>query len=133
MLEKKKERRDVLFVTLALLPTDADDDELVAPCTLHLVYRILHDAFSLQGFSAGDTLYVDLHALHCCFHVQNYVTKWHAGISQLCSAHYHLSFPFKVITSFLDCLPASVPFQVLHCQVLKEIDTIHFDDIVTTL
>jgi hypothetical protein len=117
-------------IVLALLPTNADDNEPVAPHTSCLVYSIFWDAFGLWRLSAGNTLYANLCALHCGSRVQNYVTKWHAGIFQLFSARYHPSFP-EVITSFLDRLPALVPYQVLYCQVLKEIDMIYFNDIAT--
>jgi hypothetical protein len=69
-------------------------------------------------------------ALHCGPHVQEYVTKWRAGVSRLWLAWYHLSIP-EVIMSFLEHLPASVLYQVLHCQILKDIDSIQFDDIAT--
>lgn len=68
-------------VVLVLLPTDADDNELIALCTSCLVYGILQDAFGLWGVLAGKTLYADLHALHCGSCVQDYVTKWCTGIS----------------------------------------------------
>jgi hypothetical protein len=72
-------------VVLALLPYD-DNNDPVTPCTSHLIYGVLQDAYRLQGFSASSSLYAELHALHCGSCVQEYITKLQAGVACLCSA-----------------------------------------------
>ena len=58
--------------------------------------------------------------------------KWHAGISQLHSAHYPLVFR-EVIEYFLSRLLSSVLFQMLCHNTMREIDNVRDDDVSTFL
>jgi len=64
--------------------------------------------------------------------VQEYVTRWRGGISQLRTARYPLSFQ-DVIETFLDRLPTSIPYQFLRLKVMDNIDNIDVDDISSFL
>ena len=82
----------------------------------------------LRGYVAGSALYSDLRGLLCGSRVQEFITKWRSGVSQLRSAHYPLIIR-EVIELFLERLPTSVPFQILRHKVMERIDFIRDDDI----
>ena len=98
------------------------------PRSVRAIYEVLCSTYHLRGYTSGSALYSKLRALTCGPHVQDFVTKWHAGISQLRSAHYPLMFQ-EVIKCFLSKLPASVPFQMLWHSTMKEIDNVRDDDV----
>lgn len=69
-------------------------------------------------------------SLPCGSCVQDFATKWCAGISQLCAAHYPLVI-HEVIEAILIKLPASIPFQMLQCETMHGIDSIGDNNIMT--
>ena len=116
--------------TRSLLPYDDGDSGL--PRSARAVYEVLCDSYHLRGYTSGSALYHELRALTCGPRVQDFVTKWRAGISQLRSARYPLVFR-EVIEYFLSKLPTSVPFQMLRHNTMKEIDNVRDDDVSTFL
>ena len=68
--------------------------------------------------------------MSCGSRIQDYVTKWHAGISQLRAAHYPLIIR-EVIQAFLVKLPTSIPFQMLRRETMRQIDSIRNDNIMS--
>ena len=76
--------------TRSLLPYD--DGDSGTPRCARAIYDVLCSAYHLRGYTSGSTLYSELRALSCGSRVQDYVTKWHAGVSQLRSARYPLVF-----------------------------------------
>ena len=115
-------------VTRSLLPYDDGDSS--SPRTARTIYYTLCEAYHIRGFSSGSALYNELRSLPCGSRVQDYVTKWRAGISQLRGAHYPLIIR-EVIQAFLVKLPASIPFQMLRHETMRKIDTIHDDDVMS--
>jgi len=113
-------------VVRSLLPYD--DNDPVSPRTSRLIYETLQDAYGLRGYASGSALYSDLRTLTCGSRVQEFVTRWRSGISQLRSARYPLVLR-EVIELFLERLPNSVPFQVLRHKVMERIDQIRDDDV----
>ena len=116
--------------TRSLLPYDDGDSGM--PRCARAIYDVLCNTYHLRGYTSGSALYSELRALSCGPRVQDYVTKWRAGVSQLRSARYPLVFR-EVIESFLSKLPASVPFQMLRHNTMKGIDNVRDDDVGTFL
>jgi hypothetical protein len=114
-------------VTRSLLPYD--DGDPTSPSCARLIYNTLCKAYHIRGFTSGSALYAELWSLSCGSRVQKFVTKWCAGVSKLCAAHYPLII-HEVIKAFLIELPASVPFQMLHRETMRQIDSVHNDDIM---
>ena len=110
----------------ALLPSD--DDHSATPRTARDLYRTVRSTYSLRGHTSSSALYTELRALTCGSRVQEYVMRWRAGISQLCTACYPLSFR-DVIETFLEHLPSSIPYQFLRLKTMDDIDNIDVDDI----
>jgi hypothetical protein len=110
----------------SLLPFDDSDPN--QPRTSRIIYDILRESYSLRGYASGSALYSDLRALSCGSRIQEYVTKWRSGVSQLRSARYPLIVR-EMIELFLDRLPTSVPFQILRHKIMERIDYIRDDDI----
>ena len=75
-------------VTHSLLPYD--DGDPTSPHCACLIYNTLCEAYHIRGFTSGSALYAELWSLSCGSRVQEFVTKWCAGVSQLCTAHYPL-------------------------------------------
>ena len=94
----------------AILPSD-DDDAVATPRMSRMIYTVLRKSYSVHGHASGSALYTELRNLHCGSRVQEFVTKWRGGISQLCSAHHPFSIR-DVIEAFLDRLPTFVPYQI---------------------
>ena len=113
-------------VVRSLLPYDDSDPN--NPRTSRIIYDILRETYGLRGYVGGSTLYADLRALSCGSRIQEFVTKWRSGVSQLRSARYPLVIR-EVIEFFLERLPTSVPFQILRHKVMERIDLISDDDI----
>jgi hypothetical protein len=82
-----------------------------------MIYDTLCEAYHIRGFSSGSALYNELCSLPCGSRVQDYVTKWRAGVSQLRAARYPLIIR-EVIQAFLVKLPASIPFQMLRRETM---------------
>ena len=76
--------------TRSLLPYDDGDSGM--PRCARAIYDVLCSAYHLRGYTSGSALYSELRALSCGSRVQDYVTKWRAGVSQLRSARYPLVF-----------------------------------------
>ena len=86
----------------SLLPYD-DGDSGMPRCAC-AVYEVLCSTYHLRGYTSGSALHSELHALTCGPRVQDFVTKWRAGISQLRSARSPLVFR-EVIEYFLPDFP----------------------------
>ena len=114
---------------LTILPFEDDDDSLT-PRTARTVYEILRKLYSVHNHTSSSALYSELCNLQCGGRVLEYVTKWRAGISQLRAARFVISFPM-VIERFLDRLPTSVPYDILHFHTMKTINDVPFDDMST--
>ena len=114
----------------SLLPFD--DSDPTQPRTSRVIYDILRETYSLRGYASGSALYSELRALPCGSRIQEFVTKWRSGVSQLRSARYPLIVR-EIIELFLERLPTSVPFQILRHKVMERIDTIRDDDITEFL
>ena len=110
----------------AILPSDDDDDD--TPRTSRTIYTVLRKSYSVHGHASGSALYAELRNLQCGSRVQEYVTRWRGGISQLRSAHHPFSIR-DVIEVFLDRLPTSVPFQILRFKYMSQIDDVLTTDI----
>jgi hypothetical protein len=111
----------------AILPSD-DDDDVTAPRTSRMVYAILRRTYSVHGHASGSALYTELRSLLCGSRVQEYVTKWRGGVSQLRSARHHFSI-CDVIEAFLDTLPTSIPYQILRFKYMDQIDSVLITDV----
>ena len=112
--------------TRSLLPYDDGDSGM--PRSARAIYEVLCNVYHLRGYTSGSALYSELRALSCGAWVQDFVTKWRAGISQLRSARYPLVFR-EVIEYFLSKLPGSVPFQMLRHNTMRDIDRVRDDDV----
>jgi hypothetical protein len=73
-------------VVRSLLPYDDSDPD--NPRTSRIIYDILRETYGLRGYVAGSALYTELRALSCGSRIQEFVTKWRSGVSQLRSARY---------------------------------------------
>ena len=111
----------------AILPSD-DDDDVATPRTSRTIYMILRKSYSVHGHASGSALYTELRNLQCGSRVQEFVTRWRGGISQLRSARHPFSVR-DVIESFLDRLPASVPYQILRFKYMNQIDDVPVNDV----
>ena len=78
-------------ITRSLLPYDDGDSS--SPRCARTIYDTLREAYHIRGFSSGSALYNELCSLPCGSHVQDYVTKWRAGVSQLRAARYPPYYP----------------------------------------
>jgi hypothetical protein len=77
----------------------------------------------------SSALYSELCNLQCGARVLEYVTKWRAGtITQLRAAKFVVSF-HMVIQRLLDCLPSSVPYDILHFRTIENINNIPVDNV----
>ena len=114
-------------IVRAILPSD-DDDDTTAPRTSRMVYTVLRKTYSVHGHASGSALYTELRNLLCGSRVQEYVTKWRGGVSQLRSARHHFSVR-DVIEAFLDKLPTSIPYQILRFKYMDQIDSVSVTDI----
>jgi hypothetical protein len=113
-------------IVRSLLPYD--DCDPTSPRTSRVIYDTLRETYGLRGYVAGSALYADLRASLCGSRVQEFITKWRSGVSQLRSARYPLIIR-EVIELFLERLPTSVPFQILRHKVMERIDSIRDDDV----
>ena len=111
----------------AILPSD-DDDDISTPRTSRTVYTILRKSYGIHGHASGSALFAELRSLRCGPRVQEYVTKWRGGVSQLRSARHHFSVR-DVIEAFLDGLPVSVPFQILRYKFMDQINDVPVTDV----
>ena len=112
---------------LAILLFD-DDDESIAPRTARAVYTLLRQLYSVHDHTSSSALYAELCNLMCGGRVLDYVTRWRAGIIQLRAARFTISFRM-VIERFLDCLPTSVPYDILRFRTMETINDIGVDDV----
>ena len=112
---------------LSILPFD-DDNDGPNPRTARTVYELLRKMYSVHDHISSSALYTELCNLQCGNRVQEYVTKWRGGITQLRAAKFIISYRI-VIERFLDQLPTSVPYQILQFRVMETIDTIPIDDV----
>src|SRR5271155_1130264 len=92
-------------VVRSLLPYD--DNDPISPRTSRVTYDTLQETYGLRGYASGSALYSDLRTLSCGSRVQEFVTKWRSGVSQLRSPFYPLVM-HEAIKFFLECLPTSV-------------------------
>ena len=114
---------------LSILPFD-DDNNGMNPRTARTVYELLRRLYSVHDHTSSSALYTELCNLQCGNRVQEYVTKWRGGITQLRAAQFVISYRI-VIEQFLDRLPTSVPYQILQFRIMETIDTISVDDVAT--
>ena len=112
---------------LSILPFDDDNDGL-NPRTARTIYELLRKLYSVHDHISSSALYTELCNLQCGNRVQEYVTRWRRGITQLRAAKFIISYRI-VIEQFLDQLPTSVPYQILQFRVMETIDTIPVDDV----
>ena len=111
---------------LSTLPFD--DDELLEPRTARTIYELLRQLYSVHDHASGSALYSELCNLQCGGRILNYVAKWRAGINQLRTAKFIISFRI-IIERFLDRLPTSVPYDILRFRTMETIDNIPVDDV----
>ena len=82
-------------------------------CTAFTMYSTITHYFGLHNFGDCDELASSLLQLCCDSNrLQDYVARWHAGITRLCSAKY----PFSVrvfINAFVKSLPNTITFATL--------------------
>ena len=82
-------------------------------CTAFTMYSTITHYFGLRNFGDCDELASSLLQLHCDSNrLQDYVARWHAGITCLCSVKY----PFSIcifINAFVKSLPNTITFTTL--------------------
>ena len=112
---------------LSIIPFD-DDDESLVPRTARTIYELLRQFYSINNHISSSALYSELCNLQCGERVLEYVTEWRAGITQLRTAKFIVSF-HMVIEHFLDRLPSTIPYDILRFRAMENIDNVSVDDI----
>ena len=95
--------------------------------TSYLIYQAICKYFGLRNFTDCTVLASSLWNLRCEPNkVQDYVARWRAGVSHLCSA----KFPFSVrvyIQDFVNALPQTLAFATLRALLPSQLDRITND------